>query len=281
MFQFDHYEVLALIEIIIEAHDKYSANSVDEDTFVVSWKKYTDSETSPDQVVARSGRANAIRVDGNKYSANVVPEWRGNYLVQIWRKLNNPGLLNLCNSAPLNHTQCYDKIKFDKVLQAINVNCPQSASNNERGDACLCNAGYEPLSTSGIKHKCKKCAAGRFKSAVGEDACAECGPGSYSAVDGATNCTMSPLDIGQSSSEATGIINCNSGTSTSMPPRSSECKTCPVPLEILQGSDAASIDDCVCPAGYKQRRDDGSFKDCILCPSGAICKQGTETSVTY
>ena len=267
-------EVLAPIEILIEAHDKYSANSIDEDTFVVSWKKLQDSETSLDQAQARSGQANAIRVDGNTYSTNVVPEWRGNYLVQIWRKLNKPDLVTLCNSAPLNHTQCYDKIKFDKVLQAINVNCPQSASNNERGDACLCNAGYEPLSTSGIKHKCKMCCR-RFKSAVGEDA--ECGPGSYSAVDGATNCTMSPPGYRQMLCRSN-WLNCNSGTSDKYAPEgSSECKTCPVPLEILQGSDAASIDDCVCPAGYyKQRREDGSFKDCILCPSGATCKQGTE-----
>ena len=74
-------EVRAPIEIlVIQAHDKYSANSVDEDIFVVSWKKLQDSETSLDQAQARSGQANAIRVDGNTYSTNVVPEWRGNYL---------------------------------------------------------------------------------------------------------------------------------------------------------------------------------------------------------
>ena len=84
--------------------------------------------------------------------------------MQIWRKLNKPDLVTLCNSAPLNHTQCYDKIKFDKVLQAINVNCPQSASNNERGDAYLC-----------ARFQQRNGVAGRFKGEVGEDACAECG----------------------------------------------------------------------------------------------------------
>ena len=125
----------------------------------------------------------------------------------------------------------------------------------------------------------KKCVAGRFKGEVGEDACAKCGPGSYAATDGATNCTLSPSGYRPNALvEATGIINCNSGTSDKYAPEgSSECKTCPVPLEILQGSEAASIDDCVCPAGYyKQRREDGTFKDCISCPSGAIRKQGTE-----
>ena len=46
-------EVRAPIEIVIQAHDKYSANSIDEDIFVVSWKKLhrfrniTRSSTGP------------------------------------------------------------------------------------------------------------------------------------------------------------------------------------------------------------------------------------------
>ena len=137
---------------------------------------------------------------------------------------------------------------------------------------------------SGIKHKCKKCVAGRFKGEVGEDACAECGPGSYSAVDGATNCTLSPSGYRPNALvEATGIINCNSGTSDKYAPEgSSECKTCPVPLEILQGSEAASIDDCVCPAGYyKQRREDGTFKDCISCQAVQSASRVPKTLRTY
>ena len=64
--------------------------------------KYTDSETSLDQAVARSGRANAIRVDGNKYSANVVPVWQKLSGADM-EKLSNTGLLNLPLSAIESH----------------------------------------------------------------------------------------------------------------------------------------------------------------------------------
>ena len=273
-------EVLAPIEIEIRAHDKFLANSVDNDNFVIAWTKQPDAYTTNEQIASFSKQTNAIRMDGNIYSGYVTPDWRGAYLVEVVRKLNTPGTTTTCATAHLNNTICYEKLTFDKILTVINVDCPLSSTNNERGDGCLCNPGFQPAAKKGDTKGCEKCIAGKYKDTIGEEACAQCETGKYSELDGSANCTESPAGYSTNVPiEATGIVNCNSnGVANKYAAIGSpECEVCPVPLQILQGSDAASIDDCVCAAGYyKQNREDGTFKDCLVCPTGGICLQGTE-----
>ena len=153
-----------------------------------------------------------------------------------------------------------------RTCVALGVNAGSLAGSSQSSD-CLCNAGYTLESNS-----CQACAAGKYKFAIGADACLDCLVHSHSptASIAATDCLCN-----------VGFTGANGGTCNACgvrtyknQPGPAECSSCPQNADSPEQSTAVTA--CVCNAGYSgvdgseclagtYRSLNSASRECALC----------------
>ncbi|KAJ1466964.1 hypothetical protein T484DRAFT_1646319, partial [Baffinella frigidus] len=144
--------------------------------------------------------------------------------------------------------------------------CPANAGPNAGRTACVCNAGYQEVSTNPLSYTtvCSDCGVGTYSSA-GSSACTPCPEGTFGAQEKLSVCT--PCPEGEFSGAG-----------------ATECGTCHAYSSSISGTT-----DCACKAGYHKKTptsacspcDPGTYKGALGTGSCTACIWETTHSPSF
>jgi len=127
----------------------------------------------------------------------------------------------------LEQMDCNSRLRDEQqraIMQAITIHNSNSATGSNPPSDCICNAGfYEEF--AGSRNACE---AGKYTSAGGQQACANCVAGKYSDAIGATHNVCASCPANSMSSVGSGAIygcTCNPGYSEEAGNVCSACDT--------------------------------------------------------